>query len=96
VTFAKSDCLPCPLRAKCTTAKSGRRQISLHAQEMHDALHQARDQQLTRNWCTDYALRTGLEGTIRQADAVTGIHHARYRGWPAPTSNASTPPPHST
>ncbi|PZH14823.1 DUF397 domain-containing protein [Streptomyces sp. NTH33] len=80
VTFAKSDCLPCPLRTKCTTAKSGRRQISLHAQEMHEALHQARDQQLTRDWYTDYALRAGVEGTIRQADAVTGIHRARYRG----------------
>ena len=27
-----------------------------------------------------YALRAGVEGTIRQGVAVTGMRHARYRG----------------
>jgi 3-methyladenine DNA glycosylase AlkD len=47
---------------------------------MTDALRQARAQQQTKDWNTDYALRAGVEGTIRQAVAITGMHHARYRG----------------
>jgi hypothetical protein len=42
-------------------------------------LQGARAQQQTKDWNTDYALRAGVEGTIRQAAAVTDMHHARYR-----------------
>lgn len=47
---------------------------------MTEALWQARAQQQTKDWNTDYALRAGVEGTIRQSTAVTGIRRARYRG----------------
>ena len=47
---------------------------------MPEALRHARAQQQTKDWNTDYALRAGAEGTIRQTAAVTGLHHARYRG----------------
>jgi transposase len=80
VTFAALDCIPCPFKRQCTTAKKNRRQLSLQPREMTEALRQARDQQQTKDWNTDYALRAGVEGTIRQATAVTGLHHARYRG----------------
>jgi IS5 family transposase len=80
VKFAGADCGPCPVRDQCTTAKRGGRQLSLHPRLLTEALHQARDQQETRDWQKDYALRSGVEGTIRQAVAVTDIHHARYRG----------------
>lgn len=80
VKFAGSDCGPCPVRDKCTTAKRGGRQLSLHTQELTDVLRQTREQQKTEQWQDDYAIRAGVEGTIRQADAVTGIHRARYRG----------------
>jgi hypothetical protein len=80
VSFAAADCIPCPHRDRCTSAKSNRRQLSLHLREMTDALRQARAQQQTKDWNTDYALRAGVEGTIRQAVAITGMHHARYRG----------------
>jgi hypothetical protein len=43
-------------------------------------LRTARAQQQTKDWNTDYALRAGVEGTIRQAAAVTDMHHARYHG----------------
>jgi transposase len=80
VTFAALDCIPCTYRQQCTTAKSNRRQLSVHPQEMLEALRTARAQQQTKDWNTDYALRAGVEGTIRQAVAVTDLHQARYRG----------------
>ncbi|WP_246144690.1 transposase [Actinacidiphila oryziradicis] len=80
VTFAALDCIPCPYRQQCTSAKSNRRQLSLQPREMTQALRHARAQQQTKDWNTDYALRAGVEGTIRQAPAVTDMHHARYRG----------------
>jgi transposase len=80
VTFSKAVCGPCPHRAQCTTAKSGRRQISIHPQHMTEALRRARTEQETKDWQKDYALRAGVEGTIRQATAVTGLRRTRYRG----------------
>jgi transposase len=82
VKFAARDCDPCPLREHCTTSRRSGRQLSLHPRLLTEALHQARDQQGTRDWQKDYALRAGVEGTIRQAEAATGIHRARYRGLP--------------
>lgn len=80
VSFAALDCIPCPYRQQCTSAKKNRRQLSLHPREMTEALRRTRTQQQTKDWNTDYALRAGVEGTVRQAAAVTDIHHARYRG----------------
>ncbi|MDD1064067.1 IS1182 family transposase [Streptomyces cocklensis] len=79
-TFAALDCIPCPHRSQCTSAKSNRRQITLHPREMTEALRNARAQQQTKDWNKNYALRAGIEGTIRQATAVTGVRRARYRG----------------
>jgi transposase len=80
VSFAAADCIPCPFKDQCTSAKSNRRKISLHPRELTQALDQARAEQQTKDWQQDYALRAGVEGTIRQATAVTGIRRARYRG----------------
>ncbi|MBB4786957.1 transposase [Streptomyces rapamycinicus NRRL 5491] len=80
VSFAALDCIPCPFKPQCTTAKKNRRQLSLHPRQMTEALRHARTQQKTRHWNTDYALRSGIEGTIRQATAVTGTRRTRYRG----------------
>ncbi|WP_223839963.1 IS1182 family transposase [Saccharopolyspora pogona] len=80
VTFSKAVCGPCPVRTRCTTAKNGRRQISLHPREMTEALRSARAEQQTKDWRRDYALRAGVKGTIRQATAVTGLRRTRYPG----------------
>ncbi|MGO4417254.1 transposase [Streptomyces sp. MCAF7] len=80
VGFAALDCIPCPFKPQCTTAKKNRRQLSLHPRQMTEALRRARTRHKTKDWNTDYALRSGIEGTIRQATAVTGTRHARYRG----------------
>jgi len=80
ITFAKSTCGPCPVRAQCTTSASGRRQLTVHPREVHEAQLAARATQDTRDFQARYALRAGVEGTIRQGVAVTGMRHARYRG----------------
>jgi len=80
ITFAKGTCGPCPVRAQCTTSASGRRQLTLHPREIHQAQLAARATQGTKDFQARYALRAGVEGTIRQGVAVTGMRHARYRG----------------
>ena len=80
ITFAKSTCGPCPVRAQCTTSASGRRQLTVHPRDVHQAQLAARAAQDTKDFQARYALRAGVEGTIRQGVAVTGMRHARYRG----------------
>jgi Transposase DDE domain len=82
VKFAADTCDPCPVRAQCTTSKRGRRQLTLHPRELHNALAHARADQATKTWQEKYALRAGVEGTIHQAITASGIRHARYRGMP--------------
>ena len=80
ITFPKGTCGPCPVRAQCTTPASGRRQLTVHPRQVHEAQLAARDTQDTRDFQARYALRAGVEGTIRQGVAVTGMRRARYRG----------------
>jgi len=80
ITFAEGTCGPCPVRAQCTTSASGRRQLTVHPQQVHEAQLAARSAQGTRDFQARYALRAGVEGTIRQGVAVTGMRRARYRG----------------
>jgi hypothetical protein len=80
ITFPKAACKPCPVRDQCTTSAAGRRQLTVHPRDIHQAQLAARAAQDTRDFQARYALRAGVEGTIRQAIAVTGIRRARYRG----------------
>lgn len=80
ITFSAADCRPCPLRPQCTTAKSSRRQLTLHTQQKTEALRAARAHQNTTDWRTKYRLRAGVESTIAQATAVTGLRRTPYRG----------------
>jgi transposase len=82
ITFAKATCRPCPVRAQCTTSASGRRQLTVHPRDVHQAQLAARAAQDTKAFQARYALRAGVEGTIRQGIAVTGMRRARYRGLP--------------
>jgi transposase len=84
IKFAAQTCHACPVRDQCTRTTSRRygRQLTVPTQEVHDAQLAARTSQNTPDWQADYALRAGVEGTIHQAIAVTGIRHARYRGLP--------------
>ncbi|MDH6130598.1 IS1182 family transposase [Kitasatospora sp. GP82] len=80
VSFAALDCIPCPFKDRCTSARSNRRQLSLHPRELTEAIRDARNRQQTGTWQRDYALRAGVEGTVRQATHTTGLRRARYRG----------------
>ncbi|WP_243639888.1 transposase [Streptacidiphilus pinicola] len=80
VSFAALDCIPCPYKRQCTSARGNRRQLSLYPKELTEAIRDARAQQQTGDWQRDYALRSGVEGTIRQATHTTGLRRARYRG----------------
>jgi len=82
VTFGADTCGPCPVRRHCTTSRRGRRQLTLRPRPLHDVLAGARTEQDTKAWHAKYALRAGVEGTIHQAVAITGIRHARCRGLP--------------
>jgi hypothetical protein len=80
VKFPPAACRACPARAQCTTSARGGRQLGLRPREIHQALTAARAEQDTTAWKARYAARAGVEGTIAQATAVTGIRHARYTG----------------
>jgi transposase len=82
VKFPGPTCRRCPARSSCTTATRGGRQLTLRPRELHEAAQAARAQQNTKTWQDTYALRAGVEGTVSQALAITGIRHARYRGLP--------------
>jgi DDE family transposase len=80
VKFATTTCRPCPVREQCTTSKRGYRQLSVHPRALAETLRAARTEQAERDWKAEYALRSGAEGTIGQALAVTGLRRTRYRG----------------
>jgi transposase len=80
VSFAASDCRPCPARAQCTRSAKGRRQVSLHPREVHQAQTTARAEQGSDQWKAGYKARAGVEGTMHQAVTATGVRHARYLG----------------
>ena len=84
IKFAAATCRGCPVRDQCTrsTSTSLGRQLTVPPREVHDAQLAARAAQDTPDWQADYARRAGVEGTIRQAVAVTGTRRARYRGLP--------------
>ena len=84
IKFPAATCRPCPARDQCTRSTHPQygRQLTVPPREVHHAQLAARAAQDTPHWRADYARRAGVEGTIRQAVAVTGIRRARYRGLP--------------
>jgi hypothetical protein len=54
----------------------------LRPRHIHDTVEQARAEQATDEWKQRYATRAGVEGTIHQAVAVTGVRRCRYTGLP--------------
>nr|WP_237307843.1 transposase [Streptomyces alboflavus] len=58
----------------------GGRALSLQPRELQEVLDHARLQQDDEQWRARYGTRAGIEGTIHQAVAVTGMRRARYLG----------------
>jgi transposase len=80
VRFSAPTCADCPVRDRCTTAKSRGRQLTLNPRPIHDALAAARAEQTSDTWRNRYKIRAGIEGTIAQTSHVTGLRRARYTG----------------
>jgi transposase len=80
VTFAATDCTPCPVRAQCTRAKKLPRGLTLQPRAEHEAIQAARRRQHTEVFAEDYARRAGIEGTLSQGVRACGLRTARYRG----------------
>ncbi len=80
VRLATQDCLPCPLRPRCTRSKREPRVIGLQAREHFEALQGARRQQKTETFRASYAARAGIEGTHAQAISRCGLRRCRYVG----------------
>jgi transposase len=82
IKFAGATCGPCPVRGQCTRSACGRvgRQLTVPPPEIYQAQQTARAAESTTDWQARYAVRAGVEGTIRQGVARTGMRRARYRG----------------
>ena len=80
--FPAAACRACPARGECTTSARRGRQLGVRPRHIHEALTAARAEQADQPWKDRYQIRAGVEGTIRQVTAVTGIRTARYLGLP--------------
>ncbi|WP_202970552.1 transposase [Saccharothrix sp. ALI-22-I] len=82
VAFPVTACQSCPVRPQCTRSTRSGRQLMLRTREVHEAVERARTEQATDEWKQRYATRAGVEGTVHQAVAVTGVRRSRYTGLP--------------
>ena len=81
ILFAKQTCMPCPLRDRCTKARTTGRSLTIRfPQERHDELQAARQRQRTPEFRDTYRARCGIEGTFAQTTRLTGMRRARYVG----------------
>lgn len=79
--FPTQVCQACESRSLCTQAKHQPRSVTLRpSKEEHELVHSVRSQQYTPEWKDVYDNRAGIEGTFSQANSVTGLRRARYRG----------------
>jgi hypothetical protein len=69
----------CPPRARCTTARHGRRR-SVRPKEQHRAWQAARQFQASAAFKEHYAARAGVEGTLSQGLRRCELRRARYSG----------------
>ena len=54
----------------------------LRPREIHEMVEQTHAAQTTEQWKQQYAIRAGIEATIHQTTATTGIRRSRYLGLP--------------
>ncbi|MFF2620164.1 transposase, partial [Kitasatospora sp. NPDC058046] len=80
--FTKSQCRPCPARAKCTTSRDAVRTVGFPPRELLELQqrNRAEQQQQDPAWHKRYAVRSGIEGTICEFAHGHGMRRCRYRG----------------
>ncbi|WP_432190252.1 IS1182 family transposase [Streptomyces sp. Tue6028] len=79
-TFSLTNCTPCPVRSRCTHAKTAARTVTLRPRDQHELLRRLHSEQATDEWHRRYGHRAGVEGTISQAVRAFGLRRSRYRG----------------
>jgi hypothetical protein len=67
-------------RIDCTRAKTNPRGLTIQAQSDYEALQKARERQKTEQFQKQYALRSGIEGTISQGIRAFEMRDCRYIG----------------
>jgi transposase len=81
ILFDRTTCQACPVRSRCTTARTTGRSMTLrHPQERHEMLQAARLRQQTDTFKALYRLRSGIEGTFSQTTRNSGLRRTRYIG----------------
>ncbi|MFE9385832.1 transposase [Streptomyces sp. NPDC007025] len=78
--FAKGQCRPCPVRTQCTTTRDNARTVGFPPRELRGLQLRVSAEQLTPEWKTRYAVRSGVEGTVNDSAHGHGMRHCRYRG----------------
>jgi transposase len=78
--FTKSQCQPCPVRAKCTTSRDSARNVGFPPRELLELQLRNRAEQQEPAWHKRYAVRSGIEGTICEFAHGHGMRRCRYRG----------------
>src|SRR5205807_652 len=77
IQFATATCAACPLRAQCTSGKSGR---SLHLSEHYELLAARRAEAQTDAFRARMRARPAIEATLSELVRGHGLRRHRYRG----------------
>jgi transposase len=80
VVFAKETCAACSVRSHCTKSSSTGRVLHVRPQAAHEALQARRQEQETPAFRQQYALRSGIEGTLSQGVRRMSLRRSRYDG----------------
>lgn len=79
IKFALSDCQSCESRSQCTRCVKTGRSLYLHPQGEHEALHERRLYQKTKEFAERYKARSGIEGTLSKSVRMHGLR--RFPPW---------------
>ena len=80
IKFAAADCSACPSLHLCTRSACPRRSITIRPEAQYNALQKARQREPTADYQADYALRSGIEGTLSEGVRAHRLRHSRYIG----------------
>jgi transposase len=80
IGFRSKTCRVCPVRAACTSAKVGARQLTIYTHDTYMAMQAARQRETTDDFKHTYALRSGVESTMAQHTQRFDGRTSRYRG----------------
>jgi transposase len=79
VRFPQAVCSVCPLRPRCTRAKTRGRCLSFQPFPLQEAIVQRRAEQETAAFWQDYRRRAGVEATLSLAVRCFDLRRTRYR-----------------